>query len=226
MPLNLSVILIRSIVFMICFAPAVFAGNGSTFGGLTGMFNVPTAVVLSNNEQTISLHKYQIKYTYGLHDFMEIGVRTSIEKVTTFEELGRNFSFNFKIRALNQDFNFIDLGCGGENTSYFLCLGKTIKELNKMYVTVGTGNGRFNSFFAGFIVPLDSITELGGEYDGMDFNAGFRMVLSPKICFDFYFKGIKKMVVRPYLKDVINDHVVFGVSYTEHLNIDFGGIFK
>ncbi|OGF44787.1 MAG: hypothetical protein A2452_08910 [Candidatus Firestonebacteria bacterium RIFOXYC2_FULL_39_67] len=214
------------IVFLFLFSSAVFAGIGTTYGGLTGMFNIPTAEVLFNNEQAVSLHKYQIKYTYGLQNVLEIGARTSIEKVTTFEELGRNFTFNFKVRALTQKKSFIDLAGGGENTNYFLCVSKTLKELNNLDVTIGTGNGRFNWFFAGISFPLDSITRLGLEYDGSDFNSGLRMVLSNKITFDLYFKGIIVMIEKPYLKDVISEQIVFGISYTEYFNIDFSGIFK
>ena len=214
------------VVILILYTASAFAGSGATFGGLTGMFNIPTAEVLSNNEQTVSLHKYQIKYTYGLQNVLELGVRTSIEKVTTFEELGRNFTFNFKIRALVQKRSFIDLAGGGESTSYFLCASKTIKEFGNLDLTIGTGNGRFNWFFAGISVPLDSIIRFGFEYDGSDVNSGIRMVLSNKITFDLYFKGIKTMVENPYLRDVISDHVVFGISYTEFLNIDLGGIFR
>jgi len=214
------------ILLFIIFTAAVSAVNGATFGGLTGMFNIPTADALSNNEQTVSIHKYQFKYTYGLQNVLEMGVRTSIEKVTTFEELGRNFTFNFKIRALTQKKSFIDLAGGGEHTDYFLCAGKTLKDLNNLDITIGTGNGRFNWFFIGLSMPVDTITRLGFEYDGTDYNSGLRMVLSNKITFDFYFKGIKKMLEKPYLKDVISDHLVFGISYTEYLSIDLGGIFK
>ena len=217
----------RLIVLLICmFSGLSFAGNGATFGGLTGMFNIPNAEVLSNNQQTVSLHKYQIKYTYGLFNILEAGVRTSIEKVTNFDQLGRNFSFNFKICALTQKRNFIDLAGGGENADYFLCAGKTIRELGNLDLTIGTGNGRFNWFFAGVSVPVDSITRLGFEYDGNDYNTGVRLVLSKKITLDLYIKGIRKMSERPYLKDVINDYVVFGISYTDYLNIDFSGLFK
>ena len=214
------------IVFILLFSASFFAGSAATFGGLTGMFNAPTAEVLSNNMQNVSLHKYQIKYTYGVQDILEIGVRTSIEKVTTFEELGRNFSFNFKVRVLSQRRNIVDLAGGGENASYFLCASKIIRELNNIDIVVGTGNGRFNWFFAGAAIPLDPIISLGFEYDGIDVNSGFRMLLSNKITLDMYFKGIKKMLENPYLKDVISEHVVFGISYTEHLSIDFSGIFK
>lgn len=190
------------------------------------MFNIPLASALSNNEQIVSLHKYQIKYTYGVFNVLELGVRTSIEQVTTFEELGRNFEFNFKIRALNQKKSFIDLAAGGEKTDYFICISKTIPELSSLDLSIGMGSGRFNGFFGGLAFNLDSITQLGVEYDGMDFNAGLRLVISPKMKFDFYFKGINTMFERPYLRDMINDHIVFGISYTENLVLDLGGIFR
>ena len=202
------------------------SANGATFGGLTGMFNIPSAEALSSNEQTISLHKYQIKYTYGVLNVLELGVRTNIENVTTFEELSRNFTFNFKVKVLNQKVNFIDFAGGGENTDYFLCIGKTIKELNNFVVLVGTGNGRFNCFFGGISFPVDKITRIGIEYDGTDYNSGLRLILSPKMKLDFYFKGIRKMLERPYLRDIINDHVVFGISFTENLTIDLGSVFR
>ena len=216
----------KILFFSLLFCTALFANSGATFGGLTGMFNIPLASALSNGEQIISLHKYQIKYTYGILNVLELGVRTSVEQVATFEDLGRNFQFNFKIRALNQKRSFVDFAGGGENTNYFLCLSKTINDFNNFEVSLGVGNGRFNGFFGGMSVRLDPITQLGLEYDGADYNAGFRLIISPKMKFDLYFKGISLMLQKPYLRDMINNHIVFGISYTEILMLDLGGIFK
>ena len=176
----------KNIFFCLLFCTSLFANSGATFGGLTGMFNIPLASVLLNNEQLVSLHKYQITYAYGMFNVLELGVRTSVEQVTTFEELGRNFQFNFKIKALDQKKCFVDLAGGGENTDYFLCLSKTINALCNLDIALGIGNGRFHGFFGGLAFQLDPITQFGLEYDGTDFNAGLRLVISPKMKFDLY----------------------------------------
>ncbi|MFH1823806.1 MAG: hypothetical protein ABH873_01085 [Candidatus Firestonebacteria bacterium] len=171
------------------------------------------------------MHRYQIKYTYGLLSILEIGLKTSLEGVSTLETLSKNFTFNIKGQLLDENKHFINLSIGVESTNFYLSINKHFKELNDINIYIGTGTSRFNYFFMGISYYVDPLLRLMFEYDGVDFNIGGRLLLSPQIRFDICILGFKKLYQLPYLNDIINNNIVFGISYSEYLNIDLSGIF-
>lgn len=214
------------IVFLFVFSVFAAENNSGSFNGPTGLMNIPSGNVLDGNEQTISLHRFQIKYNYGIMSLLEIGARTNLERVSTFEELAKNFTFNAKGQLLNEQDWFVNLAVGAENSNYYIAIDKHIRELEDLYIVAGTGNARFHYLFIGFSKYVNPVLQIMAEYDGDDYNVGTRLTLSPKIKFDLYIYKINNLFEYPYLNDIINTNIIFGISYSEYLNLDlFKGVF-
>jgi len=193
--------------------------------GLTGMFNIPSGEVLQNDQQTVAIHRLYLTYDYGIFSFIELGLMTDLDGVTTFDELGKTISFNCKVRFIEQKTEFIDLAAGFENSDFFMVASKTIKELEDLDVVLGSGDGRFNYFFAGIAKYIHPIIQMGLEYDGENCDLGFRIYISKHLKLDLFFSNFFQIIEHPYLRDIIANNLYFGVSFTEFLNIELGGIF-
>lgn len=214
------------VLFFLCaFKLFAYENNAASYNGPTGLMNIPSGVVLMGNEQTISLHRYQIKYTYGLFSLLEAGFKTDLEGVSNFDSIFKKFTFNFKCQLLNENIHYINLSAGAESNNIYVAIDRNFKELYDINLFLGTGSSRFNYFFIGISKFVEPVHLLMLECDGEDINIGWRLTLSQKVKFDLYLLGLKKIYNSPYLNDIINHNVIFGLSYSEFLNIDLRGFF-
>ena len=213
-------------VFVFAAAGALFAGSGASgsYNGPTGLMNIPSGSILSSNEQTFSLHRYQLKYSYGFFSLFELGVKTDFDSTTSLDVIAKKLSYNFKARLLEEKAVGFNLGAGFEGNNLYAAVDRTFPELGGLKLVAGTGNNRFNWFFAGLSYPVHPVLDAMFEYDGLDFNVGGRLRLSTNVNFDLYIKGLRRISRNLYLNDIIDSSVIFGISYTEVFNFSLNGL--
>jgi len=207
-------------------AGSLHAGSGAcaSYNGPTGLMNIPSGSILSANEQTFSLHRYQIKYSYGFFSFFELGVMTDFDSTTSLDVIAKKLAYNLKVQLLDEKSSGFNLGAGFEGNNLYAAVDRTFPELAGLKVIAGTGNNRFNWFFLGLCYPVHPVLDAMLEYDGRDYNLGGRLKLSTNVNFDLYLKGLKRIAQNVYLNDIIDSSVVFGISYTEVFNFSIKGL--
>ena len=212
--------------FVFMTAGALFAGTGAcgSYNGPTGLMNIPSGSILSANEQTFSLHRYQIKYSYGFFSLFELGVMTDFDSTTSLDVIAKKLAYNFKAQLLTEKNAGFNLGAGFEGNNVYASADKTFPELQGLKIIAGTGNNRFNWFFLGLSYPVHPVLDAMLEYDGQDYNLGGRLKLSSNVTFDLYLKGLRRTVQYSSLNEIVDNSVIFGISYTEVFNFSIKGL--
>ncbi|MEI7904838.1 MAG: hypothetical protein WCI43_05430 [Candidatus Firestonebacteria bacterium] len=186
--------------------------------------NIPSGNTLSANEQAFSLHRYQIKYTYGFFSLFEFGLRTDFDRSTTLESISKALTYNLKVRLMTEDASFCNAGAGFEGNNVFFSVDKEFSWLGGLRLVAGAGTQRFNMFFLGISYPVHPVFNVMAEYDGSDLNVGGRLRLSKNVNFDLYLKGLKRITTYPYLNEIIDNTVIFGITYSELFYFSLGGV--
>jgi len=214
-----------SFFLLVCFSAPSFAGDlGASYNGPTGLMNIPSGNALSVNEQAFSIHRYQLKYTYGFFSLFELGLKTDFDRSTTIDVIAKTISYNFKFKILTEENSFCNASAGFEGNNIYFSADKEFKWLGGLKLIAGTGSQRFNMFFFGISYPAHPVLDLMAEYDGGDYNAGVRLKLSTNVNFDLYLKGLRRIANYPYLNDIIDNTIIFGITYSEVFNFSLAGI--
>lgn len=176
---------------------------GSIFG-TTGLFNTPTADIVSVGMFGASVHVDDNRVTgafnYGLMDFLEVGAAVRFR-----DGQATRFSPFVKGQIFAETAYDPGIAAGIEDGSAFVVLSKAFAPLTRAHVGVGTG--RFNGLFGGVSYVLNPVVVsrpagfqpprimLIAEYDGRNPNVGTRLSFAQGLDVNVMLQGISDLMI-------------------------------
>ena len=204
--LTLIFVLLFTFFFSAAFSSTVDVDHflvAPSINGCGGFINNQSAYILENGRYSIGLHKFILKFNYGVFDIFEAGTSIDFGISSAFIEILKTLSFNAKAKILNEDKYFVSVAAGLEklpvniiqniNHEDYKLYAAVSKKLWDTDITLGVkkqlavGNSSLSDWgFAANVSTVVADTVLVMlEYDKSTFNAGVKISFNQNLSVDF-----------------------------------------
>jgi len=209
--------------------------QSTSLEGPAGWLNIPAPVVTGSGVLTASIHRAIGSLNISFLGVLEGGVYFETDRLSANFERYRNLSSweriennvpaffrdafrgHAKIKFLDQDWAELGLAAGIEENSYYIVAQRYFPGLSKVTVLAGWGTGRFARGFGGLNKTIAPGAEFIFEFDGLGLNAGLRMLLAENLVLSLAIQQIDTIGEVQNLGEVIGEHLLFGITYTEKI---------
>ncbi|MEI7541738.1 MAG: hypothetical protein WCJ94_00590 [bacterium] len=234
--LTLIFVLLFTFFFSAAFSSTVDVDHflvAPSINGCGGFINNQSAYILENGRYSIGLHKFILKFNYGVFDIFEAGTSIDFGISSAFIEILKTLSFNAKAKILNEDKYFVSVAAGLEklpvniiqniNHEDYKLYAAVSKKLWDTDITLGVkkqlavGNSSLSDWgFAANVSTVVADTVLVMlEYDKSTFNAGVKISFNQNLSVDFSIRGIEKISQAKEMGTFISNYFVFGITYLQ-----------
>ncbi len=202
--------------------------------GESGFIYNPSAYYLDEGMISLGLHPFILAANIGVINLIELGINLDFGKSSDFFEILKQSSLNVKFGILKEDDHFISFAIGIERLPINLLEDLKKNESFRSYAVVSRKLWDMN-FTSGIKknllseIPEFSKTEFMFdiskilnetvltiiEYDGQNYNFGFKISLNYNINVELFIKKIDKLNKLNEIGMFLREYFIFGITYIQ-----------
>ncbi len=202
--------------------------------GESGFIYNPSAYYLNEGMISLGLHPFILAANIGVINLIELGINLDFGKSSDFFGILKQSSFNVKIGILKEDDHLISFAAGIERFPINLLEDLKKNETFRSYAVISKKLGDMN-FTLGikknllseipefskteFIFDISKILNETVltiiEYDGQNYNLGFKISLNYNINVELFVKKIDKLNKLNEIGAFLREYFIFGITYIQ-----------
>lgn len=202
--------------------------------GVSGFIYNPSAYYLKESSFSMGLHPFIFVANIGVIDLMELGINLDFGVSSDFFEILKKGSINLKCGILKEEEQFISLAIGIERLPLNLIEDIRHNEFFRSYLTVSRKIFDMNINLGIKKNLLNENPELSKleymfdiskiinetvlaifEYDGIKYNAGFKISLNYNINVELFIKNINNIDKMNEISKFLKEYFIFGITYLQ-----------